>query len=100
MRAVGIREIKNKLSEYIGHVRRGETVLVTDRGQVVAQLAPLPTFAPPTVTEAEALARLAAAGKVQLPSGSSTSREPGGPIRDLEGMTYREDLEAARDERF
>ena len=40
MKAVGIRELKNRLSQYIRLVRRGETVLVTDRGAVVAELRP------------------------------------------------------------
>lgn len=38
MRAVGIRELKNHLSEYVRQVRAGERVLVTDRGKVVAEL--------------------------------------------------------------
>ena len=40
MRAVGLRELKNRLSEYVREVRRGERVLVTDRGEVVAELTP------------------------------------------------------------
>lgn len=40
MKAVGLRELKNRLSEYIRDVRRGESVLVTDRGEVVAELGP------------------------------------------------------------
>ena len=40
MKTVGVRELKNRLSEYIRHVRAGESVLVTDRGEVVAELAP------------------------------------------------------------
>ena len=40
MKAVGIRELKNRLSEHLREVRRGETILVTDRGEVVAELAP------------------------------------------------------------
>jgi len=40
MRTVGIRELKNSLSEYLRHVRSGESVLVTDRGEVVAELSP------------------------------------------------------------
>ncbi|HLK71110.1 MAG TPA: type II toxin-antitoxin system prevent-host-death family antitoxin [Steroidobacteraceae bacterium] len=40
MKAVGVRELKNSLSEYLRQVRAGESVLVTDRGQVVAELAP------------------------------------------------------------
>ena len=40
MKAVGLRELKNRLSEYVRQVRQGEGVLVTDRGEVVAELAP------------------------------------------------------------
>lgn len=40
MKAVGIRELKNRLSEYVRDVRHGESVLVTDRGEVVAELVP------------------------------------------------------------
>ncbi|MEO8587720.1 MAG: type II toxin-antitoxin system prevent-host-death family antitoxin [Acidobacteriota bacterium] len=38
MRVVGIREFKDRLSEYVRMVRRGEEVLLTERGEVVAQL--------------------------------------------------------------
>ncbi len=38
MKTVGIRELKNRLSEYLRLVRRGERVLVTDRGEVVAEI--------------------------------------------------------------
>jgi antitoxin (DNA-binding transcriptional repressor) of toxin-antitoxin stability system len=40
MYAVGLRELKAKLSEYVRRARAGEVVLVTDRGQVVAELRP------------------------------------------------------------
>lgn len=41
MRAVGIKILKNKLSEYIRLVAStGETVLVTDRDRVVAEICP------------------------------------------------------------
>jgi len=40
MRAVGIKTLKNKLSEYVRLAAGGETVLVTDRDQVVAELVP------------------------------------------------------------
>lgn len=39
MKTVGVRELKNRLSEYIRQVKAGDGVLVTDRGQVVAELA-------------------------------------------------------------
>jgi hypothetical protein len=38
MRAVGIKILKNKLSEYVRRAAAGESVLVTDRDRVVAQL--------------------------------------------------------------
>jgi antitoxin (DNA-binding transcriptional repressor) of toxin-antitoxin stability system len=40
MRSVGIKVLKNKLSEYIRIAASGETVLVTDRDRVVAELVP------------------------------------------------------------
>ncbi len=40
MKTVGVRELKNRLSEYLRRVRAGEGVLVTDRGEVVAELSP------------------------------------------------------------
>ncbi len=40
MRAVGLKTLKNKLSEYVRLAAGGETVLVTDRDRVVAELVP------------------------------------------------------------
>jgi antitoxin (DNA-binding transcriptional repressor) of toxin-antitoxin stability system len=40
MKTMGIRELKNRLSEVVREVRHGEHVLVTDRGTVVAELGP------------------------------------------------------------
>lgn len=40
MRSVGIRVLKNKLSEYVRLAESGETVLITDRDRVVAELSP------------------------------------------------------------
>ena len=40
MRAIGIRELKNKLSHYVRLVEAGESLLVTHRGTVVAELRP------------------------------------------------------------
>lgn len=40
MRSVGIRTLKNRLSEYIRIAASGEVVLVTDRDRVVAELSP------------------------------------------------------------
>jgi len=36
-----VRELKAKLSEFIGRAAKGELVVVTDRGRPVAQIGPL-----------------------------------------------------------
>lgn len=38
--AVGIRELKNRLSHYLDRVRAGDRIAVTDRGTVVAYVIP------------------------------------------------------------
>lgn len=38
MRSVGIKALKNRLSEYIRLASQGEVVLVTDRDRVVAEI--------------------------------------------------------------
>ena len=38
MKTVGIRELKDRLSEYVRRANAGEEILVTDRGRVVAEL--------------------------------------------------------------
>jgi antitoxin (DNA-binding transcriptional repressor) of toxin-antitoxin stability system len=40
MRAVGLKILKNKLSEYVRLAAAGETILVTDRDTVVAEIGP------------------------------------------------------------
>ena len=40
MRAVGLKVLKNKLSEYVRLAASGETILVTDRDHVVAEIVP------------------------------------------------------------
>jgi antitoxin (DNA-binding transcriptional repressor) of toxin-antitoxin stability system len=38
MKAVGVKQLKARLSEYLRLVKAGETILVTDRDEVVAEL--------------------------------------------------------------
>lgn len=42
MADVGVRELKQRLSEYLDRAERGELVRVTDRGRPKAMLGPLP----------------------------------------------------------
>ena len=39
---VGIRELKQRLSEYLDRVERGEVIRVTDRGRPKAVISPVP----------------------------------------------------------
>jgi prevent-host-death family protein len=43
MLRVGIRELRQRASELLRQVERGETIEITDRGRPVAVLSPLPT---------------------------------------------------------
>ena len=40
MKSIGVKQLKARLSEYLRLVRSGETVLVTDRDEVIAELRP------------------------------------------------------------
>lgn len=52
MRAVGLKVLKNKLSEYVRLAAGGETVLVTDRDRVVAEIVPPQTGRSPLLADA------------------------------------------------
>jgi prevent-host-death family protein len=60
---VGSRELKARLGTYLRLVRQGDSLIVTDRGQAVAELRPI---ASATGSKA-VLERLAATGAVTLP---------------------------------
>jgi antitoxin (DNA-binding transcriptional repressor) of toxin-antitoxin stability system len=73
MKTIGLRELKNGLSRFVREVRQGQEILVTDRGQVVAELRP-PT--PPEARRAlhPGIAALARRGLL-------TPATPGTPAR-------------------
>lgn len=66
MRTVGIRELKAHLSRILRDVQRGDTVLVTDRGRVVAELRRPDATQWMASAEERALARLASEGHLRL----------------------------------
>ena len=78
MKTVGVRELKNRLSEYLRHVRAGEGVLVTDRGEVVAELSP-PGHGAVDASVPPGLATLARRGLVTLGSRGDARLYP--PLR-------------------
>lgn len=61
MRAIGVRELRQRASEFLRLVEAGETIEVTDRGRPVALLIPLPGVGP--------LERLRATGEVSPAAG-------------------------------
>ena len=67
MKEVGIRELKNRLSEYVRQVREGEVVMVTDRGEVVAELRP-PVAQAELLQKYPGLADMVRRGLVRLPA--------------------------------
>jgi prevent-host-death family protein len=76
MTRVGIRELRQRASELLRRVERGETIEITDRGRPVALLAPLPEGSP--------LQRLRAAGDVEAATGDFDDLPPPLPSRGLE----------------
>lgn len=95
IRSVNIRALKDGLSAYLRDVRRGDIVLVTDRGQVIAELRQ-PTFhASGMDTPASRLSSLAEGGKVRLGLPNSPSAY-GEPRLRLSTQSVREALDWAR----
>jgi antitoxin (DNA-binding transcriptional repressor) of toxin-antitoxin stability system len=65
MTSVSIRQLERNLSPYIRRLKQGETIAVTDRGRIVAELR-LPANAPVALSPRhERYTRLVAAGIIQ-----------------------------------
>jgi len=85
MRAVGIKVLKNKLSEYVRVAAEGETVLVTDRDRVVAELGPPQRGRSEDVSDA-LLADVVRRGWLRPPvvtSDELPARHPVAPLADV-----------------
>jgi len=63
MKAVGVKQLKARLSEYLRSVKAGEVILVTDRDEVVAELRP-PRQLPPPLESEDTMQSLADAGEI------------------------------------
>jgi len=70
MRAVGIKQLKAKLSEYLRLVKSGETILVTERETVIAELRPSRRQALAAESPEAVLEALAESGEVTRASAS------------------------------
>jgi antitoxin (DNA-binding transcriptional repressor) of toxin-antitoxin stability system len=98
MRAVGIRELKARFSQYLRDVQAGEVVLVTDRGRVVAEMRP-PGGGTPALESAteRALRRLAEGGGLIIGEPHDPGAYIASPVSVPEG-TVAEILSEQRDE--
>ena len=89
MRQAKIANLKNNLSRYLDHVRRGGSVTVLDRDRPVARLVPLPHEGARGVSDR--LARLERQGLIRRGTGGRVTglrtrkpaRLPGGVLRGL-----------------
>jgi prevent-host-death family protein len=89
---VTARELKLRLGKYLSAVRCGETVRVSHRGKVVAELTP------PALTANDKLARLIAQGRVA--PGNGQKMRPFTPLPAGPGPTPSEIILADREERL
>jgi len=70
---IGVRELRQSTSKYLARVKAGETIEVTERGRLVAVLAP-------PSQEQTALERLIAEGKVRPAEAPFVFPERGHPL--------------------
>jgi len=63
---VSVRDLKNRLSEYLRRVRAGERIVVTERGRPVAEVTAIHRN---RLSPEQRLRRLADRGEITLPRG-------------------------------
>jgi antitoxin (DNA-binding transcriptional repressor) of toxin-antitoxin stability system len=97
MRTVGIKVLKNKLSEYVRAAEAGETVLVTDRNRVVAELKPPRTEIHPLLQD-PFFARGVREGWLSLPTETGPLTPPPKGIMTLDDLM--KELDRDREDRF
>jgi prevent-host-death family protein len=73
MVSTGVRELKNNLSKYLDYVKKGEVVLVTERGRPIARLI---KEQPSERSLGETLEPLIAKGLVRIPRRPRRKRIP------------------------
>jgi prevent-host-death family protein len=75
MNIVGVRELKNRLTQYLNLTKKGEEVLITERGKPIAVIRPTESNLPATSLEAK-LTQLAGEGRILLPRKKFLSKIP------------------------
>lgn len=92
MNHVGVRELRQNLSRYLGKVKEGESFIVTERGREVARLFPSgPADSP--------IARLVAERGATMPRGDLVSRARNSTMPPAPGPPSIEVLDELREER-
>ena len=86
MRAVGVKVLKNKLSEYVRLAAGGETVLVTDHDRVVAELGP-PGAGRATLVSDALLAEAMREGWIHAPLHVSEGPPPRLPVASWDALS-------------
>jgi prevent-host-death family protein len=82
MATVGIRELKNRLSEYLRRVAEGERITVTDRGRPLAVIAPAEEAAADEAAQRMVREGLARWGGGKPRGSGPRVRIKGGPISE------------------
>jgi prevent-host-death family protein len=67
MGRVGVKELKNRLTQYLRRAKQGEEIVVTERGNPIVLMQPLQSVERLESLDGR-LARLAIQGKVSLPT--------------------------------
>ena len=98
MRSVGLKVLKNKLSEYIRLAAGGETVLVTDRDRVVAEIVP-PKAGRRVISEDEFFAQGVREGWFTPASNPGAGPPPRMPAPTMTLEEILKDLDEARADR-
>jgi prevent-host-death family protein len=80
---VGLRELKNRLSEYVRRAEAGETIAITDRGNEVAWIIPKPETLEDRMKALAASGFLEYSGKKLKPHKPSIINTSGRQISDL-----------------
>ena len=96
MRTVGLKVLKNKLSEFVRAAAAGETVLITDRNHVIAELVPPSVGQHPALADAM-LADAVLKGWISLPKINDAAIPPRLPIISFDALM--KDLAGDREER-
>jgi antitoxin (DNA-binding transcriptional repressor) of toxin-antitoxin stability system len=96
MRAVGLKVLKNKLSEYVRLAEGGETILVTDRDRVVAEIVPPERTRSPVLADAM-LAEAVRHGWITAPALPATGVPPRNPVMSFRAL--QRELDEDRSER-